>query len=157
MLVSKMFSVGDKNMTSELKTRKIIVWSLQRSRQVTSLETLHVWSAALLFWTPAWPRRPAAKRRDMSLQHCCARHCPPSPHNNSIISWNIEEHSYLWGLPEDINHYFDRQPWTNFLHSLYTPPVCLETAGRRHGFHTEAMSEWSRATPLTRDHSNDGR
>lgn len=34
----------------------------------------------------------------------------------------------LWGLPQDIDHYFNRQPWSNFLHGLYTPPVCLEDA-----------------------------
>lgn len=35
----------------------------------------------------------------------------------------------LGGLPEDINYYFNRQPWSYFLHSLYTPPVCLEGKG----------------------------
>lgn len=39
---------------------------------------------------------------------------------------------HLGGLPEDVDYYFNRQPWSNFLHSLYTPPVCLEGAGKRH-------------------------
>lgn len=38
----------------------------------------------------------------------------------------------LGGLPEDVNYYFNRQPWSYFLHSLYTPPVCLEEAGKRY-------------------------
>lgn len=34
---------------------------------------------------------------------------------------------YLGGLSKDINHYFNRQPWSYLLHSLYAPPVGLKT------------------------------
>lgn len=33
---------------------------------------------------------------------------------------------YLGGLSENIHNDFDRQPWRNLFHSLYTPPVCLQ-------------------------------
>lgn len=37
----------------------------------------------------------------------------------------------LGGLPENINYYFNRQSWSNFLHSFYTPPVRLKNEEKK--------------------------
>lgn len=39
---------------------------------------------------------------------------------------NKQKKNNLGGLPENINYYFNRQSWSNFLHSFYTPPVRLK-------------------------------
>lgn len=105
--------------------------SLHYTQRVTLLETLHVWSAALLFWTLFSPRRPAGKRQ--SRVHTCVWNTSVKIQTKTNLSdkhikprWRYNwSECYLGCLAKDINHYFDRQPWSNFLHSLYTPPVRL--------------------------------
>lgn len=122
MLVSKMFSVRQ-YFQSETAMLESTLSSLHYTQRVTLLETLHVWSAALLFWTLFSPRRPAGKTQ--STVYTCVWKTSVKIQTKTDLSDKYMCECYLGGLAKDINHYFDRQPWSNFLHSLYTPPVRL--------------------------------